>query len=83
MFEDKKIKIPDDDIIRADLHSVRRETTFAGNIRFAGDRTRNGHADRFWALALAIHAAGMNQGISYQHFETIERKYNRRMSQFL
>lgn len=83
LFEDKKIKIPDDDIIRADLHSVRRETTFAGNIRFAGDRTRNGHADRFWALALAIHAAGMNQGISYQHFETIERKYNRRMSQFL
>lgn len=83
LFEDNKIKIPDDDIIRADLHSVRRETTFAGNIRFAGDRTRNGHADRFWALALAVHAAGINKEIPCQHFETIERKSNRKMPQFL
>jgi hypothetical protein len=25
----------------------------AGNIRFAADRGKNGHADRFWARALA------------------------------
>ena len=30
----------------------------AGNIRFSADRGENGHSDRFWALALALHAAG-------------------------
>jgi phage FluMu gp28-like protein len=32
-------------------------TTSAGNIRFVAESTPDGHADRFWALALAIHAA--------------------------
>ncbi|WP_425438449.1 hypothetical protein, partial [Roseospirillum parvum] len=31
--------------------------TVAGNIRFAAERTPDGHADHFWALALAIEAA--------------------------
>jgi phage FluMu gp28-like protein len=26
-------------------------------VRFAADRGMNGHADRFWGLALAVHAA--------------------------
>ena len=54
-FEDKTIRIPNDNAIRADLRSIRKETTASGNIRFTGERTQNGHADRFWALAL--HAA--------------------------
>jgi phage FluMu gp28-like protein len=61
-FEDGTVKIPGDDFIRADIRSVRRETTFAGNVRFAGDRRKDGHADRFWALAMAIHAAGVTDG---------------------
>jgi len=56
-FEDKSLRIPNDKLIRADLRSIRKETTAAGNIRFVGERNRNGHADRFWALALALHAA--------------------------
>ncbi len=56
-FEDRKVRIPlGDEEVRADLHSLRKVTTPAGNPRFdveGGD----GHADRFWALALAIHAA--------------------------
>ncbi|MDR1456452.1 MAG: terminase family protein [Puniceicoccales bacterium] len=55
-FERRVVRIPNDDNIRADLHAVRREVTLTGNLRFAADRGRNGHADRFWALALAIHA---------------------------
>jgi phage FluMu gp28-like protein len=55
-FERRAVRIPNDDRIRADLHAIRREVTLAGNLRFAADRGRNGHADRFWALALAIHA---------------------------
>ena len=33
-----------------------KETTASGNIRFTAERNANGHADRFWAVALALHA---------------------------
>ena len=56
-FEDRNIKIPQDPKIRSDLRAVKKTTTAAGNIRFDADRGPNGHSDRFWALALAIHAA--------------------------
>lgn len=55
-FEDKNIRIPFDRALRADLRAIRKETTAAGNIRFSADRGENGHSDRFWALALALHA---------------------------
>lgn len=57
-FEDKKLRIPYDPHIRADFRSVTKQTTAAGNIRFTAERTPDGHADRFWSLGLAIHAAG-------------------------
>jgi phage FluMu gp28-like protein len=56
-MEDKQLRIPYKPEIRADLRAVTKETTAAGNIRFTAERSENGHADRFWALALAIHAA--------------------------
>ena len=48
-FEDKTIRIPEDRVLAADLHSIRKTVTAAGNVRFEGERTTNGHADRFWA----------------------------------
>ena len=56
-FEDKTIKVPFTNAIRADLRGVRKEVTGSGNIRFAGEKNRYGHCDRFWSLALALHAA--------------------------
>ena len=56
-FEDRRLRIAADPEIREDLHKVRKTTTAAGNIRFEGERDDAGHADRFWALALAVHAA--------------------------
>jgi len=55
-MEDRKIRIPEDPKIRADLRKVQKVTTPAGNIRFVAESTPDGHADRFWALALAQHA---------------------------
>lgn len=55
-MEDRKVRIPDDPKIRADLRKVQKVTTTAGNIRFIAESTPDGHADRFWALALALHA---------------------------
>lgn len=56
-FQDKNVRIPNDDKLRADLRAIKKETTASGNIRFTADRGANGHSDRFWGLALALHAA--------------------------
>lgn len=56
-FEDRTVRIPADPAIRHDIHSVRRYATSSGNSRFDADRSEGSHADRFWALALALHAA--------------------------
>ena len=56
-MQDRRVRIPHDPVIRADLRNVTKSTTTAGNIRFTAERTPNGHADRFWALALSLHAA--------------------------
>jgi phage FluMu gp28-like protein len=56
-MEDRRIRIPHSGQIRADLRQVTKQVTAAGNIRFTAERTPDGHADRFWALGLAIHAA--------------------------
>jgi phage FluMu gp28-like protein len=57
LFQDKLVRIPADAEVREDLHKVRKIVTAAGNIRLDADRDEAGHADRFWALALAAHAA--------------------------
>jgi len=56
-FEERTIKVPFTNAIRADLRGVRKEVTSSEHTRFAGERNRYGHCDRFWALALALHAA--------------------------
>jgi phage FluMu gp28-like protein len=61
-FEDLNLRIPEDKFIRADLRSIKKETTAAEHVRFSADHSKNGHADRFWALALAIHARGKGDG---------------------
>jgi phage FluMu gp28-like protein len=56
-FEDRKVRIPlGDAAIRADLHSLKKVTTPAGNVRFDVDGG-DGHADRAWAAFLGIYAA--------------------------
>ena len=56
LAEDRTWRVPDNDEVRGDLHSIRCTTTAAGNKRFEGE-TPGSHADIFWSGALAIHAA--------------------------
>jgi phage FluMu gp28-like protein len=63
-FEDRSVRIPGDKTIESDLRAIKKETTASGNIRFTADRGKNGHADRFWALALALHATKRPSGVS-------------------
>ena len=51
------LRIPDDKLVRSDLRAIKKGTTSAGHVRFTADRGKNGHSDRFWALALALHAS--------------------------
>lgn len=60
-FEDRTVRIPDDARIVAHHRAIKKETTAAGNVRFAADAGPDGHADYFWAHALALHA-GKAQG---------------------
>lgn len=61
--EDRAVRLPADDKYTADLRAVKKEVV-AGNIRFSADRGENGHADRFWSLALAL-AAGKDPAGQY------------------
>ncbi len=56
VFQRGEIRIPDHATLLADLHSVEKQVTVAGNVRYAAPRDAAGHADRFIALALALHA---------------------------
>jgi phage FluMu gp28-like protein len=55
---DGKLKLPltgrEANELRDDLCSIRRIVTAAGNVRFDAARNSRGHADRAWALMLAL-----------------------------
>ncbi|HRT09540.1 MAG TPA: terminase family protein [Candidatus Paceibacterota bacterium] len=54
-FETRRLRIPRDERLRADLRSLRKEVTATGHFRFAGEGP-DSHCDRFWAKALRQHA---------------------------
>jgi phage FluMu gp28-like protein len=51
------LRIPPAREIRNDLHSVEKSATLDGHIRLRATRQEGSHADRFWAVALAVYAA--------------------------
>ena len=63
VFEDRRMRIPADDALRNDLHAIRVEPGATGAPRLVADRSgTDGHADRFWAMALAVTAAADTAG---------------------
>ena len=81
-MEDRKVRIPEDAKIRADLRKVQKVTTAAGNIRFIAESTPDGHADRFWALALALHA-GSNPSAPIEFMSGGPRESSLPLSDFI
>lgn len=72
-FQDKNIRIPDDEDIKNDIHSIKRMNTSTGAIRFDAQRSEtDGHADRFWSFALAIYA-GTNEPYVKPDIRTVKR----------
>lgn len=52
----KEFILPNDKNLHHQIHSIRRIPTMGGHFRYDADRDENGHADSFWALALANNA---------------------------
>lgn len=61
-FEDRRVRIPAGDAaLRADLHKLRRIAGPTGAPRFVAERDDD-HADRTWAIFLALNAAAAAKG---------------------
>ena len=61
-FQDKQIRIPQSREVREDLHKVSKVVSITGAVRYQAESDDEGHADRFWALALALHAGKTESG---------------------
>ncbi len=71
-FEDRTLMIPSGDkLLRADLHAIKSTVGPTGIRRLIADDDTDGHADRFWACALATAAAS---GGDYQEFDYVPVK---------
>lgn len=57
LFEDRRVRVPGDSDTREQLHAIRMTRTANGTPRYDAARSDEGHADKFWALAMACHAA--------------------------
>jgi phage FluMu gp28-like protein len=56
-FEERTVLIPSSRDLRRAIQSLRRYVSDTGKMRFDAARSQHGHADEFWALALAVSAA--------------------------
>jgi len=56
-FEDRTIEIMPDAALRDDLRKPEKITSPGGRVSIAAARDVKDHADRFWAIALAIRAS--------------------------
>lgn len=75
-IEERQVRLPQDREVREDIHSISRLATASGNTRFDAERSKLGHADRFWAGALGLHAAETPViAVSYEKLD--ERRFHR------
>jgi phage FluMu gp28-like protein len=61
LCEDNRLILPNDSALLAQLHSIKRKATATG-ITYDADRDSTGHADGFWALALAVDGLARGDG---------------------
>lgn len=66
-MQDRRVLIPGGDrVIRADLHAIKSRVGPTGIRRLVAEGDTDGHADRFWALALAA-SAGSEAPAEYDY----------------
>ena len=60
-FESEQVAIPRDRELTSQIHSIKKTPTEAGYARFDTEKNERHHADKFWSLTLALHAAGISK----------------------
>lgn len=76
-FEDRTLRIPAGQVqYRSDLHKLRKANSPTGTPRFVAENDASDHADRTWALFLAINAAGGEQ-LAYEGYESVSARPGR------
>ena len=53
LLQRRAVELPRDRDLVVQIHSIERRVTDAGRVTFGAPTTSKGHADRFWAIALA------------------------------
>jgi phage FluMu gp28-like protein len=54
LLQQRKVVLPRDRHTVAQIHAIKRKVLSSGNVSFDSDKSKSiGHADRFWAIALA------------------------------
>jgi phage FluMu gp28-like protein len=61
VFENEELSIPRDRELISQVHSIKKSATDAGYSRYDTEKNEKHHGDRYWALALAVHAAGITR----------------------
>jgi phage FluMu gp28-like protein len=57
LFQQRRVPLPTDKDIAYQVHSIKRMVTASKNLVFDTERNEKHHADKFWALMLALAAA--------------------------
>jgi phage FluMu gp28-like protein len=55
-LENREYLLPNSQAFHLQIHSIKQMPTLVGRFRYDAERTDKGHADSFWAWALASHA---------------------------
>ena len=64
LFQKRKIVLPADRYLVAQTHSIKRRVLPSGRVSFDAEKLRSGHADRFWAVAMACQKERNTRGNS-------------------
>ena len=60
----------------AQIHSIKRTPTSGGSFRYDAERSEKGHADSFWAWALAAYAATDTSALYPRFYNEYRSKKN-------
>ncbi len=72
-----QVPIPLDRELSYHIHSIKKKVTAAKNAVFDAEHNEHGHADKFWALALAVWGAQSDKRISMSEAQSDDAQVNR------
>lgn len=80
-LENREFLLQNDRAFHHQIHSIRRESTGTGRFRYDAERTEKGHADSFWAWALANYAITADGSRGPNFYEQWAAKKNSALTQ--